>query len=223
MPAKALVVGGCPASYHRLEPAEPPLRGALEHLGLQVTFRGNYHPDGGDAYIGDYSALTQESLAFFDLLVLYTTGANRQGADIAAIVDFVERGKGLVGIHCAADSFTEDPEFIALLGGKFRTHPAQLDIATEIVDPRHPITQGLVDFTVHDELYLFSDYDPARVHLLAQTRSYDDNGPVPIAWTREPGHGRLFYLSLGHNPSTLADPHWQAFFQNGVEWALKQR
>jgi type 1 glutamine amidotransferase len=135
----------------------------------------------------------------------------------------VEEGKALVGIHCAADSFTDSEEYIALLGGKFRTHPAQLDITTEIVDRASPITAGLDTFTVHDELYLFADYDPARVHLLAQTRSYDDNGPVPIAWTREPEAGRLFYISLGHNPSTLHDTHWRTFFQQGVEWSLRRR
>lgn len=223
MAQKALFVGGCPAPYHRLEPAEPPVRAALESLGLEVEVRGIRHPDGGDAYEGDYSALTQERLAGVDLLVLYTTGAETFGAVPTDIVAFVESGKALVGIHCATDSFTRDADFIALMGGKFRTHPAQLDIATEIVDPAHPITQGVENFTVLDELYLFSDYDPARVHLLAQTHSYDDNGPVPIAWTRAQGAGRVFYLSLGHNPSTLADTHWQRFFRNGVEWALKRR
>ena len=78
-------------------------------------------------------------------------------------------------------------------------------------------------FTVHDELYLFADFDPARVHLLAQTHSVDDNGPVPIAWTREQGSGRVFYLSLGHNPSTLENGEWRTFFQNGAEWALRHR
>jgi type 1 glutamine amidotransferase len=223
MPQKALLVGGCPAPYHRLEPAAPPIRAALESLGLEVRVSGIYHPDGGDAFTGDYSALTSETLRDADLLVLYTTGRERHGADIQAIVEFVEGGRALVGIHNAADSFTDSAEFIGLLGGKFRTHPAQLDITTEVVDAAHPITQGVETFTLLDELYLFSDYDPARVHLLAQTRSYDDNGPVPIAWTREPGAGRVFYISLGHNPGTLADARWQAFFKNGVEWALRRR
>lgn len=222
MSQRALLVGGCPASYHRLEPAEPPIRAALESLGLEVQVGGIYHPDGGDAFTGDYSALTAESLRPVDLLILYTTGKERHGADVGAIIDFVESGKAFVGIHNAADSFTDSADYVALIGGRFRTHPAQLDITTEIVDTGHPITRGLDTFTVFDELYLFADYDPARVHLLAQTRSYDDNGPVPVAWTREPGEGRLFYLSLGHNPSTLADPQWQAFFKHGVAWALRR-
>jgi type 1 glutamine amidotransferase len=219
---KALIVGGCPQPWHRLEAAEPPLRAALESLGLEARFSGIYHPDGGADFVGDYAALNASTLQVIDLLVLYTTGAEHRGADVGAILDFVRNGKALVGIHNAADSFMNDPEYTALIGARFRHHPAQFDIATEVVDPSHPIMQGVGAFTVHDELYLFTDYDPANVHLLAQTRSVDDNGPVPIAWTREPGQGRVFYLSLGHNADTLSDANWQRLFKNGVEWALRR-
>jgi len=222
MAGKALLVGGCPAPYHRLEAAEPPVRAALEGIGLDVTTSGIRHPNDGDAWEGDYSAISAGSLADYDALVLYTTGAQPHGADVDAISDFVRGGKALIGIHNAADSFTADPNYVRLIGGKFRTHPAQLDIATEFVDTTHPITRGLAPFTVFDELYLFADHDPSRVHLLAQTRSYDDNGPVPVCWTREEGAGRVFYVSLGHNATTLADPNWRTLFQRGVEWALRR-
>lgn len=223
MSKKVLLVGGCPASYHRFEGAEPPIRAALEELGLDVTASGIYHPDGGDAWTGDYSMLTGPNLEAFDVVVLQTTGKERHGADVEAIRQWTENGGALIGIHNASDSFTDDADWVKMIGGRFRHHPAQLDITTEIVDKSHPITQGVGTFTVHDELYLFADYDPANVHLLAQTESYDDNGsgPVPIAWTREPGQGRVFYLSLGHNPSTLTDPVWQTFFKNGVRWAMR--
>ncbi len=222
MTRKALLAGGCPEPYHRIESAMPPVLAALEACGLDTTTSGVFHPDGTERFVGDYSALTAENLAQYDLLTLYTTGNERRGADVGAIVNWVESGRAFVGIHNAADSFTDDAAFVAMLGGKFRTHPAQLDIATEVVDAAHPIMQGVETFTVHDELYLFADYDPSRVHLLAQTHSYDDNGPVPVVWTREPGAGRMFYLSLGHNAQTLQDPHWQRLFRNGVRWALRE-
>src|SRR5262245_51209476 len=104
MAGKALFVGGCPAPYHRLEPAEPPVRAALEGVGLDVTTSGMWHPNGGDAYEGDYSAISAANLASYDALVLYTTGADAHGADIAAIGDLVQGGKALIGIHNAADS-----------------------------------------------------------------------------------------------------------------------
>ena len=215
---KALFVGGCDAPYHRLEPAEAPVREALTRAGLDVDVSGIYHP-GGDALVGDYRALSADNLSGYDAVVLFTTGKG-QGADIPALLDFVRGGRALIGIHCATDSFTDDTAYVAAMGGKFRHHPAQLDVAVEFVGPPHPITEGLAPFTVYDELYLFSDYDPARVRLLGETRSFDDNGPVPVCWVREEGQGRIFYLSLGHNPEVMADPHWQTLFERGVRWAI---
>jgi len=217
-----LFVGGCPAPYHRLEPAEPHVRKALESIGLDVQVRGIFHPDGTDAFVGDYSSLTADNLSGFDAVVLFTTGKS-QGADPSAIVDFVRGGKALIGIHGAADSFLDHADYVAMIGARFRTHPAQLDVAVEYVDAKHPVTAGLAPFTAHDELYLFTDYDPARVHLLAQTRSYAGDGPnaTPICWTREEG-GRVFYLSLGHNPEVMASADWQTLFTQGVRWAIRE-
>ena len=135
MALKALFVGGCPHSFHRMEPTQAPIQAVLEPLGLEVTFNGVWHPDGGEAFTGDYSALTAESLSQYDLLVLYTTGNERRGADVDSIRDFVAQGKALVGIHNATDSFTDDSNFVRFIGGRFRTHPAQLSIHAEIVDP----------------------------------------------------------------------------------------
>ncbi|MGC8668899.1 MAG: ThuA domain-containing protein [Chthonomonadales bacterium] len=220
MNTRVVVVGGCPAPYHRFEPAIPLLRAALEELGLMPEFSGIYHPNGGDDFTGDYAAINEANLREAGGLVLYTTGAEEHGADVAAIARFVEQGGALIGIHNAADSFTQSPQYVRLLGGRFRTHPPQLSITVEFTDPHHPVTTGLEPFTVYDELYLFADYDPSRVHLLAQTKSFDDGGPVPVCWVRHEGKGRVFYLSLGHNPQTLADSAWKRLFQRGVQWAM---
>src|SRR5580704_4434207 len=100
---KALFIGGCPAPYHRLEPAEKPVRAALESLGFSVDVSGIYHPDGGDAWVGDYSMLTPNVLKDYSLVVLYTTGKETHGADIGGLQSWVEAGGALAGIHCATD------------------------------------------------------------------------------------------------------------------------
>lgn len=220
MATKALLVGGCVYTFHQLEPVVAQLQSTLEGTDIELTSTGIYHPDGGQEWQGDYSALTKENLENYDLLILYTTGNDPRGGDPDAIRAFVESGKALVGIHNAADTFTDRPDFVHLIGGKFRTHPAQLSITAEIVDTEHPITAGVPNFTVWDELYLFSDYDPANVHLLAQTNSYEGEQNVPVAWTREQGAGRVFYVSLGHNPSTMENADWRNLFRNGIRWAL---
>jgi len=216
---KALFVGGCKQTYHLLEPAIPPVTAALEAIGLDVTASGMYHPNGDETIEGDYSALNRDNLAQFDVLVLYTT-SHGGGEDIDAVLDFVRSGKAIIGIHCATDSFTDRPDYVAAMGGRFRTHPAPLDVTVDIVDADHPVTAEVSTFTVHDELYLFQDYSPERVHLLAQTTSFDDNGPIPIAWVREEGAGRIFYISLGHFPEVMHDGNWQTLFQQGTKWAM---
>lgn len=216
---KALYVGGCKAVYHRIEPTVAPITTLLEELGIETTVSGVFHPDGGDAFTGDYSALSKENLAKFDLLVLFTTGRG-YGEDVGAVLDFVRGGKAIVGIHCATDSFQDRPDYLAAMGAQFRTHPAQLDVAVEIVDAAHPATAGVAPFTVHDELYLYKNYDPTRVHLLAQTRSLDDDGPVPISWAREEGKGKIFFVSLGHEPDVMNHPEWRRLVRNGIAWAL---
>ncbi|MDX1934551.1 MAG: ThuA domain-containing protein [Capsulimonadales bacterium] len=232
----ALFIGGCVHPFHFLEPAIPSVRAVLESVGLTVEVSGIYHPKRfpGDApagvvaeeteRIGDYSALNAESLARLALVALFTTGSG-QGEDVTALLEWVRNGGALVGFHCAADSFQGNADYVAALGGLFRTHPAPLDIAVEWVDTEHPITAGLTPFQVRDELYLFNHYDPARVHLLAQTRSfahYEDqpDAPVPVCWTRTEGKGRIFYLSLGHFPEVMADPNWQELVRRGALWAL---
>lgn len=224
MSSRILFVGGCPASYHRLEGAEPPVRAALEAVGATVDVTGIRHPDGTAAYTGDYSALNPDTLAPYDAVVLFTTG-EEHGADIPALLEFVRAGHALIGIHCAADSFKNHADYIHAIGGAFRTHPAPLDVAVEFVDPSHPILDGLSPFTVHDELYLFANYDANNVHLLAQTRSYTGEGtdPIPVCWTRTEGEGRVFYLSLGHFPAAMESEGWQSLFQSGVRWALGQK
>ncbi len=218
---RALFVGGCGASYHRLEASEGPVTRALAAAGYLVDVSGVQHPDGGDGYTGDYSALLADNLAQYDVVVLHTTGRETRGGSVKDLLAFVREGKGLVGIHCATDSFTDNEEYVKAIGGKFRTHPPGLiPVHVEIVDHEHPVTSGVSDFDVTDELYLFSDYDPGNVHLLAKTNSYEPEQEVPIAWTREEGKGRIFYVSLGHDPGAMLTESFQTLLGRGADWAI---
>jgi type 1 glutamine amidotransferase len=216
--SKVLFVGGSPAPWHRIEMTEPPIRAALEGLGLTVDATGIYHPDGGPEHIGDYSAISADNLRNYDAIVLQTDGL--YGADFTALIEYVHRGSALAAVH-GATIYGDDSEYTALLGAAFARHPEQMDIHIEFTDKDHPVTQGLAPFTVHDELYLYRE-PPKDVHVLAETKSYEEAGAVPVCWVREPGEGRVFYLSLGHDLQSLGNPNWQLLFQRGVSWTMRQ-
>jgi type 1 glutamine amidotransferase len=201
----ALVLGGLTERFHQFWILGPAVRGILAEHGLQALLSE------------DLEVLASPGLGRYDLLVNLTTGRTLEPAQEEGLLAFVRSGRGLVGIHNAADTFKNSPAYLDLLGGRFVTHPPQLDIAVEYTAPEHPVVSGLPPFTVRDELYIL-DWRPERVELLAQTRSHEGR-PVPLCWVRREGAGRVFYLSLGHNPSTYEHPVFRAWLGRGARWA----
>ena len=106
-------------------------------------------------------------------------------------------------------------EHIGLVGGHANWHPPGLEFTVQIDDRQHPITAGIDDFTVQDEIYM-SAWDPS-IHVLA-TAGWADRRH-PMAWTHGYGEGRVFYTTLGHGPSTFENPTMQRLLGNAARWA----
>jgi type 1 glutamine amidotransferase len=163
----------------------------------------------------DLSALETPNLDPFDLIVFYYTVGEITDAQKNGLLSFVASGKGYAGVHSAADSFRGCPEYRAMVGGHFVTHPAFREYQVSVVDPEHPITEGLDEFMVEDEQYI-TDYDP-RVHVLAS--ALWKGGAMPVAWTKPWGEGRVFYLALGHNADACRHETFRLLLQRGAKWA----
>ncbi len=163
----------------------------------------------------DLSALEAPNLDPFDLIVFYYTVGEITDAQKNGLLDFVASGKGYAGVHSAADSFRGCPEYRAMVGGHFVTHPKFRQYQVSVVDPEHPITEGLDEFMVEDEQYI-TDYDP-RVHVLAS--ALWKGGAMPVAWTKPWGEGRVFYLALGHNADACRHETFRLLLQRGAKWA----
>lgn len=202
---RLLVLGGLTTDYHQFAIFAPIFTALFAEIGLTAETSE------------DLGALTQGNLVRFAGVVNYTTARDISDGQYAALLNFVQAGGGYIGVHCASDTFRNQPDSKRLLGGRFVDHPPQLDIVGEIVDYAHPITAPLSSFLVHDELYTLDD-DPDDYHLLARSPS---QGLQSIAWTRTEGAGRVFYLSPGHNVETYAEPTYRRFLQRGTQWAIK--
>lgn len=199
-----LFLGGLTAEYHQFPIFAPIMSRLFAEAGFGV--------DASD----DLTVLSERNLTRYAGVVNYTTARDISDEQYTALLGFVRDGGGYVGVHCASDSFRNQPDSKRLLGGWFLEHPPQLDIVIEIADPAHPITGPLSSFTVFDELYTLDD-DPTRYHLLARSPSH---GLQPVAWTRDEGAGRVFYLSIGHNAETYDNPLYRRFLQRGAQWAV---
>jgi type 1 glutamine amidotransferase len=129
------------------------------------------------------------------------------------LLQFVRGGKGLVGIH--GTGWWIGGRAVDLIGGHANWHPPGLHFTVHIENPDHPVTQGLEDFELDDEIYI-SAYDPA-IQILA-TANWHERAH-PMAWVKPYGAGRVFYTTLGHGPATFRQPGMQRLLEQGVRWA----
>jgi type 1 glutamine amidotransferase len=199
---------------HGFDRSAPLIDAFLQRAGITTTLTD------------DKGVLASSELARFDVVVLGTgfTRPERQPDGTRRFVSeltveqaeglfaYVRGGKGFLGIH--GTGWWIGGEAVRLVGGHANWHPPGLEFTVHIEDPAHPITQGIADFTVQDEIYM-SAWDPA-IHVLA-TATWAER-KHPMAWIHRYGAGRVFYTTLGHGPSTFEHPAMQRFLTNAVLW-----
>jgi type 1 glutamine amidotransferase len=211
---KILVYGG--GGCHDYRSICPVLADYIKERGLAVE----YVDDAPEVFL-------PERLAPFDVIVVYHTGGKLPIEAKRGLVEGVAAGKGFIGIHAAADSFHDSPEYLAMVGGVFCGHPFLRDYTVSLVDHEHPVTCDLegysvkdwekwpvYEYKVRDEQYLL-DYD-SRVHVLAT--AVFKGITWPVAWTRIWGKGRVFYLGLGHNLESCRNAFFKSMFCNAITW-----
>lgn len=163
----------------------------------------------------DLDTLIAPSLEPYDVIVFYYTYGEITDAQKNGLLNFVASGKGFVGIHPTSSFFMDSPECLAMLGGKFVTHPPYREYHVSVVDHENPITEGLTEFTVKDEQYIL-DFDP-RVEVLCS--ALWKGTAMPVAWTKSFGKGRVFYLALGHDEKACRQEIFRLLFVRGTKWA----
>jgi len=157
-----------------------------------------------------------ERITACKFLVTYTCDLMPSVEQTAAIQAFLAAGGRWLALHGTnsilrfTDAGIESPEerddVMALLGTQFKAHPPIGPFEVEVVEREHPLTHGIDDFQVVDELYLSRTLSP--IHVLMQTHFsgeaagfIDDQwseADVPILYLRDHGQGSVLYNTLGH-------------------------
>jgi type 1 glutamine amidotransferase len=159
---------------------------ALAPAGIDIT------------YTDDVQALLPDNLAKYDALAVFRDGGDLPARQEAALLDYVEGGKGLVAIHCASHCFRNSDRYTALVGGRSLRHASGV-FRARILDAQHPAMRGVRSFESWDETYVHNQLaDDIRV-LMAREEA---GGYEPYTWVRRQGKGRVYYTALGHDERT---------------------
>lgn len=223
-----LVAGPVPAQD------EPPLRVFLR-AGVKTHGPGQHdHP----RFLADWTMLlrergavvdgalefpTEEQLARADVLVTYAAeGASIHDGERARLEHFLARGGGIVVVHDAVCG--DDPQwFKTVVGGAWehgRSRWYEGEMGLYFADREHPITAGVSNFDLSDEIYWELHMDPGA-HVLAN--SFRTAHEIePQMWTFEKDDYRAFVSLPGHDHATFALDPYRTLLLRGIAWAGKR-
>lgn len=188
----------------------------------------------------DTEVLTKKKLEYnapnldsFDAVIFYTGGDPEMTADQKSdFLSFVrDEGKGFIGLHSAAITFVDWPEYGEMIGGYYDEHPwGTFDAPIIVEDPSFPgMQQWPKTFVLRDEIYQMRNYsrdkvrvlmrlDPDKVDL-ANKKVHRTDRDFAVTWAKTYGKGRVFYTTLGHVKQNWDDPNFQKMIVEAIKWA----
>jgi type 1 glutamine amidotransferase len=153
--------------------------------------------------------LSPEALKKYDGVAFLSTVGELPIPDREAFFKWVADGHAFIGLHAAADTLHQTPEYIKMLGAEFTQHGSHSEVAVVNLDPASPLTAGWQSgIKITEEWYNFRNYDRSQVHILLAMENHPTNGTpghYPVSWIKSYGTGRVFYTSLGHRDDVI-DP-----------------
>lgn len=213
---------------------------AFEQLG---DWTGAYEV----VFSNDIEAFRPANLERFDAICfLNTNGVLFEDPELRrSLLNFIESGKGFIGIHDAIATFVQYPvydqwpEFGRMVGGTENGgHPWNGELMTmKLDDPASPLTAAfagqsfqiaeqafqLQEVSFRDRLHVLYSVDAentppsSRGRILPQRREDRD---FPMAWIRKQGQGRVFYTGLGHTAEVFENGQFLRHLLAGVQYAL---
>ena len=162
-----------------------------------------------------------------DLIIQYWTMGDITKEQSEGLIEAVKNGTALVGCHGGlGDSFRNNTDYQYMIGGQWVTHPGGIiNYSVQISNTGDPVTAGLTDFEIKNTEQYYMHVDP-NVRVLATTTFNGDHDPwiagnsMPVVWKKQHDMGRIFYISIGHNPEDFDHPSVWTMLTRGIDWAV---
>ena len=160
--------------------------------------------------------LNAAELSKYHSLIFYNNQPTLSREQLGALTGFIERGGGLVVLHCSSAAFQNSEEYIKLVGGAFKSH-GLTSFSTVRLVPNHPALQNVPSFTSEDETYVHTKHNPVDRTVLEVRR--DGTHDEPYTWVRPYGKGRIYYTAWGHDMRTWNNEGFQKQVVQATLWA----
>jgi type 1 glutamine amidotransferase len=161
-----------------------------------------------------------------DVLVLYDMTDMDGETERRHLREFVEAGKGVVVLHHAIIDNQHWPWWYEeVTGGRYfltaegtqRASTYQHDVPMKVrVAAKHPVTEGLSDFAIVDEVYNFMWRSPKAKVLLEADKP---EGEKAVAWIGPGENSRVVAIQLGHGREAHENANYRKLVRNAILWS----
>ena len=188
-----------------------------------ITVNEVKHPDA-------LSMFRPENRALYDVVLFYDMHNTISEQEKKDFTDCLKEGKGIVVWHHAYCSYQDWPEYQTIIGGRYHQEPwidsngvtqpsssykYDVQFRVKVVDKKHPVTKGIKDFDMVDEVYGKGSVN-SGVHVLLAT---DEPASTPsIAWTNQYGKSKVVTILLGHDNKAWTNPNFAKLLTQAIMW-----
>jgi hypothetical protein len=165
-------------------------------------------------------------LSSFEAVVFYDMPKTITEEEKNSYYRLLKAGKGLLFLHHSICAYQDWPEFKQIIGGKYYekkknekfgassfTH--DIDFYVQIVHPSHPVTKGIKDFVLLDEVYGNMEVLPEISPLLSTDHPKSN---ILIGWTLKKENSKIVYIQPGHDEKSYSNPEYRKIIKQSISY-----
>ena len=158
----------------------------------------------------------------FDAVVFYDMPKSISEAEKESYFKLLKLGKGLVFLHHSLCSYQQWNEYRDIVGGKYHeeknspatsTYQHDVTFQIKIANSENPVTKGIKDFEILDEVYGNTEVLPDVTPLLMA--SHPQSSKI-IGWTHNVENSRIVYIQPGHDKNAWFNPNYQILVKQAI-------
>ena len=175
-----------------------------------------------------------------------------------SFINHLKKGIGCVFVHHAIAGWPAWEEYGNIIGGRFLYQEEMVrgvkkpdsgyrhDVKYKVMkDGIHPITNGVEDFQITDELYLAeifeddinpilrSNYEFTDKNFYSAARALEgemfsnrdwshEKGSNIVGWTKKYENSSIAYLQFGDGPSSYKNENFRKLIKQSINWVIKE-
>jgi putative membrane-bound dehydrogenase-like protein len=172
-------------------------------------------------YSEDPNILLSATLPGYHAILINGDHKEIGAAQEAALLKFVESGRGLLAVHSGGMNFPKSKAWAAMVGAKSKPEGPAAELTALLGDAKHPLVQGYKPFTSMDVPLAHSDLASAGTTVL-ETRKKADGSAEPVTWVRSQGKGKVFYTAWGSDYRTWINEGFNDLIERAIRWTANQ-